>query len=721
MSEAPDERVVSPAADERVPSRPLPFGSPYRHGFARVAAAVPTMRVSDVDRNVEHSLELLRRAHDERVAVVVFPELGLTGYSAQDLFHQQALLDAAVSGLDRLRAATVDAMPLAVVGLPLRVGHQLFNTAVALHRGRVLGVVPKSYLPNYREFYEARHFSAARETTATVIDLFGEPVPFGTDLLFAAGDVDDLVVGIEICEDLWAPIPPSTRLALAGATVVVNPSGSNITVGKDDYRRELCGTHSAQTISAYVYAAAGAGESTTDLVWDGHALVVENGTLLAESERFAVDAQLVVVDVDLGRLVADRMRMTSYADAMGDLGDRLRVRRIGFALDVPPEPIELRREVGRFPFVPVDPAERDRRCAEVYAIQTHGLATRLRSTGIEKVVLGVSGGLDSTQALLVAARCMDLLGLPRSNVLGYTLPGFATSDRTRSDAHRLMEALGITAEEIDIRPAAEQMLRDIDHPAGRGEPVYDVTYENVQAGARTSVLFRLANRHGALVVGTGDLSELALGWCTYGVGDQMSHYGVNASVPKTLVQHLIRWVAEHDTFAPAASAVLTSILGTDISPELVPGEAGDDGPHQRSEDVVGPYELQDFHLYQVLRFGTLPSKVAYLAEQAWSQRERGRWPDAIAPEDRNEYDLASVCCWLREFLHRFFTTSQFKRSAMPDGPKVGSGGSLSPRGDWRAPSDATAAVWLAELDAVVEELGLTSCSSTAPGSTGSTS
>ncbi len=705
---------MSDASDERVVSRRLPFGSPYRHGFARVAAAVPTMRVSDVDRNVEHSLELLRRAHDERVAVVVFPELGLTGYSAQDLFHQHALLDAAVSGLDRLRQATVDAMPLAVVGLPLRVGHQLFNTAVALHRGRVLGVVPKSYLPNYREFYEARHFSAARATTATTVELFGEQVPFGTDLLFAAADVDDLVVGIEICEDLWAPIPPSTRLALAGATVVVNPSGSNITVGKDDYRRELCGTHSAQTISAYVYAAAGAGESTTDLVWDGHALVAENGTLLAESERFAVDAQLVVADVDLGRLTADRMRMTSYADAIGDLRDQLVVRRIGFALDVPPEPIELRREVGRFPFVPADAAERDRRCAEVYAIQTHGLATRLRSTGIEKVVLGVSGGLDSTQALLVAARCMDLLGLPRSNVLGYTLPGFATSDRTRSDAHRLMEALGVTAEEIDIRPAAEQMLRDIGHPAGRGEPVYDITYENVQAGARTSVLFRLANHHGALVVGTGDLSELALGWCTYGVGDQMSHYGVNASVPKTLIRHLIRWVAEHDTFAPAASAVLTSILGTDISPELVPGDAPpedgphqrSDGPHQRSEDTVGPYELQDFHLYQVLRFGTLPSKVAYLAEQAWSQRDRGRWPDAIASEDHNEYDLTSVCGWLREFLHRFFTTSQFKRSAMPDGPKVGSGGSLSPRGDWRAPSDATAAVWLAELDALVEELGL---------------
>ena len=690
----------------------LPFRSPYRHGFARVAAAVPTMRVSDVGANVDHSIELLARAHEERAAVVVFPELGITGYSAQDLFHQDALIAAARAGLDRLRRATVDSMPLAVVGLPLRIGHRLFNTAVALHRGRVLGIVPKSFLPNYREFYEARHFSAARDATVSTVELFGESVPFGTDLLFEASDVDDLTVGIEICEDLWAPIPPSSRLALAGATVLVNPSGSNITVGKDDYRRELCGTHSAQTIAAYVYSAAGAGESTTDLVWDGHALVVENGTMLAESERFADRAQLVVADVDLGRLVADRVRMTSYADAIGDLRDQLQVRRIAFTLDVPPETIELRREVDRFPFVPADPAARDRRCAEVYAIQTQGLATRLRSTGIDKVVLGVSGGLDSTQALLVAARCMDLLGLPRSNVLGFTMPGFATSDRTRHDAHRLMEALGVTAAEVDIRPAAEQMLRDIGHPAGDGEPVFDVTYENVQAGARTSLLFRLANRHGALVVGTGDLSELALGWCTYGVGDQMSHYGVNASVPKTLIQHLIRWVAEHETFAPAASEVLSSILGTDISPELVPGHGdqgaaeGADGPHQRSEDVVGPYELQDFHLYQVLRFGHRPSKVAYLAEHAWSDRGRGRWPDAIALDDRHEYDASDVCRWLRELLHRFFETSQFKRSAMPDGPKVGSGGSLSPRGDWRAPSDATSAVWLAELDTVVEELGI---------------
>ncbi len=702
------------------------FRSPYRHGFARLAAGVPTMAVTDVDGNTAATVDLVRRAHEEHVALLVLPELGLTGYSAQDLFHQQPLLDAALDGLDRVRAATADLLPVTVIGIPLRVGHQLFNTAMVLHRGRVLGVVPKTYLPNYREFYEQRHFSAARDAVVDRVELCGSSVPFGTDLLFRATDLPGFVLGVEICEDLWAPIPPSSRLALAGATVLANPSGSNITIAKDDYRRALCTTHSAQTLSAYVYAAAGVGESTTDLAWDGHAMVCENGNQLAESERYARHSQLIAADVDLDRLLADRLRTTSFRDAIGDHREQLRMRTVDLSLEPPAGPIELRRRVSRFPFVPADPVERDRRCAEVYAIQTNGLATRLSATGIERVVLGVSGGLDSTQALLVAVRCMDLLGLPRSNVLGYTLPGFATSDHTRTNAHRLMEALGVTAAEIDIRPAAQQMLEDLDHPAARGEPVYDVTYENVQAGARTSVLFRLANAHDALVVGTGDLSELALGWCTYGVGDQMSHYGVNGSVPKTLIQYLVRWVAQNETFAPGARQVLESILETKISPELVPGEPAElmpgepadrerddgdveapgDGPHQGSEAVVGPYELQDFHLYHVLRFGYRPSKIAYLADQAWSDRDRGDWPDTIPEAARHSYDLATSCRWQREFLRRFFGTSQFKRSAMPDGPKVGSGGSLSPRGDWRAPSDGSAAVWLAELDALVEQLAL---------------
>jgi NAD+ synthase (glutamine-hydrolysing) len=683
----------------------LPFDNPYAHGFVRVAAVVPRVRVSDAVFNAAQTVAEIRWAHEEGVAVAVFPELGLVGYSNQDLFHQQPLLDAALDGLEAVRAATEGAGPVVVVGLPLRVGSQLFNVAAVVHQGRILGVVPKSYLPNYREFYEKRHFSAARQAAVDSVTLVGQTVPFGTDLLFGASNVADLVLGVELCEDVWVPVPPSTWAALAGATVVANLSGSNLTIGKAGYRQELCRSHSARTLSAYIYAGCGEGESTTDLAWDGHALIAENGNLLAESERFG-SAGSIVADVDLGRLVADRIRLTSFADSVEDHRAALSFRRIDFELSLPPGELALRRNVSRFPFVPADPAERDERCAETYAIQRSGLATRLRATGIERVVIGVSGGLDSTHALLVAVRAMDHLGLPRTNVLAFTMPGFATSDHTLANSHRLMAALGVTGAEIDIRPAAQQMLVDLGHPAAAGEAHYDRTYENVQAGARTSLLFRLANQHDALVVGTGDLSELALGWCTYGVGDQMSHYGVNSSVPKTLIQYLVRWVAESDALNAEARSVLDDILATEISPELVPGDPGGDGPHQRSEDVVGPYELQDLHLYYTARFGYRPSKVAYLAHRAWADASAGDWPPLVAGGERHEYDLATVCRWLRVFLFRFFQTSQFKRSAMPDGPKVGSGGSLSPRGDWRAPSDGSAAVWLAELDALVARLGL---------------
>jgi NAD+ synthase (glutamine-hydrolysing) len=684
----------------------LPFDSIYRHGFVRVAAAVPAMQVTDVARNVAETIALAERASADHVAVLVFPELGLVGYSSQDLLHQEALLVAALDGLERVRAASTDLFPVVVVGLPLRVGHQLFNVAAVVHGGRILGVVPKSYLPNYREFYEKRHFSAARQATVDVVTVLDDVVPFGADLLFAASDVDDLVLHVEICEDLWAPIPPSTTATMAGATVVANPSASNFTIGKAGYRQQLCSSHSARTISAYVYAGAGDGESTTDLAWDGHAIVAENGNLLAESERFSGGGSLTAADVDLGRLVADRIRTTSYVDCMDDHRGALGFRRVAFALRPPATAIPLRRDVARFPFVPSNPTERDERCAEVYATQVRGLVTRLRATGIERLVIGVSGGLDSTQALLVAVHSIDELGLPRANVLGFTMPGFGTSGHTLANAHRLMQELGITAAEVDIRPAATQMLRDIGHPAADGEAVYDITYENVQAGARTSLLFRLANQHRALVVGTGDLSELALGWCTYGVGDHMSHYGVNGSVPKTLIQYLVRWAADTDQFGPGARAVLDDVLGTEISPELVPsGTGAGERPHQRSEDFVGPYELQDFHLYHVLRFGYRPDKVAFLAHHAWADRDRGTWPELVDGRPPTEYDLATSLRWLREFLRRFFGTSQFKRSALPDGPKVGSGGSLSPRGDWRAPSDGSAALWLAEVDALVGELG----------------
>ena len=676
-----------------------PFDSPYAHGFVRVAAATPKAHLSEPARNAASTIELLRRAHEEAAAVVVFPELGLVGYSSGDLFHQQALIRASLDALEAVRVASADLVPIAMVGLPLRVGSQLFNAAAIVHRGEVLGVVPKSYLPNYREFYEKRHFSAARQAVRDTVRIGDRDVPFGTDLLIEVTDVEDLVIGVEICEDLWVPVPPTSFAAMAGATVLANLSASNVTVAKADYRRELCRSQSARTMAAYVYSGCGVAESTTDLAWDGHALIAENGNLLAESQRFGAGEGLVVADVDVDRLVADRMRMTSFADSIADHAGRLEFRRVSVRLDLPRRSIALRREVPRFPFVPADPSARDERCAEVYAIQRAGLATRLAATGLEHLVIGVSGGLDSTHALLVAVGVMDDLGLPRTNVLAYTMPGFATSDHTLTNAHRLMAALGVTAREIDIRPASERMLEDLGHPAADGEAHYDLTYENVQAGARTSLLFRLANQHAALVVGTGDLSELALGWCTYGVGDHMSHYGVNASVPKTLIQYLVRWVAETGDLGPDAAAVLESVLDTEISPELIPGDgSGDGGPHQRSEDVIGPYELADFHLYHVLRFGYSPTKVAYLATQAWGDRGRGEWPATIPDQDRHEYDLTTILRWLRVFLHRFMQTSQFKRSALPDGPKVGSGGSLSPRGDWRAPSDASSAVWLAELD-----------------------
>ncbi len=683
-----------------------PFSSLYNHGFARVAAAVPHTCVGDPARNADRTIELAKRASKAHASLVIFPELGLSAYAIDDLLHQQALLDAVLHALQRIVAESASLWPLIVVGAPLKAERGLFNTAVVIHRGRVLGVVPKSYLPEYREYYEKRQFRAARDAIGTHIALLGdEAVPFGSDLLFASTDLEAFTVHVEICEDVWVPIPPSTYGALAGATVLANLSASNITIGKADYRRELCAAQSARTIGAYLYTAAGVGESTTDLAWDGQALIYENGELLAEAERFSEDEQLILADVDLDRIIADRASTSSYGDSIHDHRERLiGMRRIGFELGLRKATVQLKRTVERFPYVPANTARRNERCAEVYNIQVRGLETRLRATGIEKVVIGVSGGLDSTHALIVCAHAIDLLGLPRENVLAYTMPGFATSSLTLANAHKLMQALGVSSQEIDIRPAATQMLKDLGHPAAEGEPVYDVTFENVQAGERTSHLFRLANYNNALVVGTGDLSELALGWSTYGVGDQMSHYNVNASVPKTLIQFLLRWAIDTEQFSRDASEVLQSVLDTAISPELIPNQDPDsDKPGADSESVVGPYELQDFFLYYILRFGYPPSKVAFLAHHAWHNRALGTWPELIPDEKRNEYSLGTIKHWLEVFLDRFFRTSQFKRSAIPNSPKVGSGGSLSPRGDWRAPSDSVATAWLEELRAHVPD------------------
>ncbi|AOY91413.1 NAD(+) synthase [Cupriavidus sp. USMAA2-4] len=673
------------------------FFNLYSHGFARVAVGVPECRVADPAFNAQQTIALARQAAQQGAALVAFPELGLSAYTCEDLFHQRALLDACESALAEIVAASAQLAPALVVGMPLRVEHQLFNCAVVVAGGRIHGVVPKSYLPNYWEFYEARQFSAADCAAAGSVSLAGQTVPFGAGLLFEVENIPFFRFHVEICEDVWVPVPPSSFAALAGATVLVNLSASNIVVGKSGYRHQLVAQQSARCLAAYLYTSAGKGESSTDLAWDGQALIYENGELLGESERFADSSHLLFADVDLERLSRERMHQTTFGQSVRRHREEVaRFEVVRLRVGVPEgQPLPLVRKVERFPYVPADARRRDARCREVYNIQVQALVQRLSSSGIAKVVIGVSGGLDSTHALLVCAKAMDRLGLPRTNILAYTMPGFATSERTLRQARRLMELVGCSASEIDIRPSCLAMLKDLGHPYAEGKPVYDVTFENVQAGERTNHLFRLANFQHAIVIGTGDLSELALGWCTYGVGDHMSHYNVNASVPKTLISHLVRWVAETGQVADGGEGVLLDILDTEISPELVPGNSSS-GPEQKTESVIGPYELQDFHLYYTLRFGFTPSKVAFLALAAWGDRERGEWPEG-PHVPRHEYTLAEIKRVLGIFVDRFFRTSQFKRSCIPNAPKVGSGGSLSPRGDWRAPSDGESAVWMRDL------------------------
>ena len=674
------------------------FHSLYAHDFIRLAAAAPRVAVGDPAANAEAILSLARRADEARAAIVVFPELSVSAYAIDDLLHQEALLRAVEAEIGRLAEASRALFPVLVVGAPLRKGARLYNTAVVIHRGEIKGVVPKAYLPNYREFYEKRHFTPGASVRGQVIDVAGQRAPFGVDLLFASEGELPAVFHVEICEDVWTPIPPSSHAALAGAEVLINLSASNITIGKADTRRLLCASQSGRAIAAYVYAAAGLGESTTDLAWDGQSEVFENGALLACSDRFIADA-LTLADVDLGRLRAERMRVGSFADnAAAELRADRPFRSVPMALAPPTEPVKLVRKVERFPYVPADLARLRQDCYEAYNIQVEGLAKRLQVTGSKTLVIGVSGGLDSTQALMVAARALDRLDRPRDQILAFSLPGFATSEGTRKNALALMKAIGATPGEIDIRPAARQMLADLGHKFAKGEPVHDVTFENVQAGLRTDYLFRLANHHRGLVVGTGDLSELALGWCTYGVGDQMSHYNVNASVPKTLIQHLIRFVAQSGDVDKKTAGLLEAILATEISPELVPPDA-ETGAIQSTEAIVGPYALQDFNLYYTTRYGFAPSKVAFLAHHAWGDAAAGVWPPNTPEAARRAYGLAEIRGWLEVFLTRFFAFSQFKRSALPNGPKISSGGSLSPRGDWRAPSDGGAAPWLAELEA----------------------
>jgi NAD+ synthase (glutamine-hydrolysing) len=614
-------------------------------------------------------IQALEKAAAEGAEIVVLPELCLTGYSCGDLFGQRTLLQGALKGLGLVAEATARLGLTALVGLPLEVSGRLFNAAAFISRGKILGVVPKTHLPNSGEFYEQRWFASARVAPVKEIDLLGQTVPFGTDLLFQASDLPDCVVGIELCEDLWAVEPPSGAQALAGATLLCNLSASDELLTKAAYRRDLVRAQSARCLAAYVYASAGAGESSTDIVYSGHGLIAENGIVLGESERFRFELSLLVSQIDVDKLQAERRRNSTFFGAPSTLQPRVRTFELGHPASTTPK---LRRRFSQHPFVPADAHRRDEYSQEIFAIQSTGLARRLRHTGARHVVIGVSGGLDSTLALLVLLEAFGRLGLDRKGIIGITMPGPGTTVRTRMNALKLMEVLGVTAREIPIDAAVEQHLADIQHPPGK----HDVTFENAQARERTQVLMDVANQVGGFVVGTGDLSEAALGWCTFNA-DHISMYHVNIGVPKTLVRHLVSWAA-HARHVGPERALLEDIVATPVSPELLPPGA-DGESSQQTEAIVGPYELHDFFLYHVIRNGFRPAKVLWLAEHAFT----------------GKYDQTEIRHWLRTFLTRFFS-QQYKRSVMPDGPKVGSV-ALSPRGDWRMPSDAEATAWLAEI------------------------
>ena len=657
------------------------------HGFARVAVCVPQVRVGDPVFNADAHQAVLERVHAEGAHYALCPELGLSGYTCGDLFFQETLLRTSVEALARLAADTARWNLVLSVGLPLVVDDLLFNCAVTLYGGRPVAVAPKAYPPNYREFYELRWFHPAAEARATEVTLLGHRVPFGTDVLVRATHLPGFVLHTDVCEDLWTPVPPGTIAALSGATVLGNLSASNVTVGKWEYRQDLVRSSSAKNLAVQLYSAAGFGESTADLAWDGQGLIAERGEIVAATERFSLGGNAATVDIDLRALVEDRLRQSSWGQNAADYGHALRTIDIGDAADARPASLydRLLRRIEPHPFVPADPARRDVRCRETFLITSTSLARRLESLPEDgrRVVLGVSGGQDSAQALLVAAHAMDLLGLPRSRIIGVTLPGFGTSRRTYENACTLVRTIGATLREVDIKLVAGEMFTSIGHDPS----VEDRTFENVQAWARKFLLFSLASREHGIDLGTSDLTELALGFTTYG-GDHMSHYGVNAGVPKTLVSELIRWAAEkifHDE--PDVAAVLRGILDTPISPELLRlDRAGEIA--QKAEEIVGPYELHDFFLYHFLRFGFGPRRIARMALHAFD----GRYP------------LATIRRWLLVFLERFFA-NQFKRDCLPDAPKVGSGGSLSPRGDWRMPADASAAAWLAEAEQIPAEVG----------------
>ena len=641
------------------------------YGFIRVGAAVPKCKLADSIYNKDKLIQLMQKAAEKQIQVLVFPELSITTYTCGDLFFQFSLLESAQKGLSDIVSASQSIDVFTVVGLPIAADNQIFNCAVVIYRGKILGVVPKTFLPNYGEFYEKRWFSSASELISKEITLCGQKVPIGADLLFTAEQIPYCKIGVELCEDLWSPIPPSSYQAVAGATILLNPSASNELATKYDYRKKLISQQSSRCIGAYVYASSGVGESTQDMVFSGHGIIYENGSLLAESKRFLRESQIIYADVDLELLANDRRKNSSFMDCQIPLPS---YREITFSMKAQSVIEQLERVIKPNPFVPDTNAFLDQRCQDIFNIQVVGLARRIEHTQVKSIVVGISGGLDSTLALLVAVKACDYLKFSRNHVIGITMPGFGTTDRTYRNALSLMEALGVQIREISIQKAALQHFEDIGHDVS----IHDVTYENTQARERTQILMDIANKENGLVVGTGDLSELALGWATYN-GDHMSMYGVNAGVPKTLVRILVQWVAQYGSLSQVAKDILSDVLDTPVSPELLPpDEKGN--INQKTEEIVGPYQLHDFFLYYVVRFGFSPSKILFLAEQAFA----------------GEYDKATLLKWLKNFYRRFFL-QQFKRSCLPDGPKVGTI-SLSPRGDWRMPTDAFYRIWMEELE-----------------------
>ncbi len=648
-------------------------------GMVRLGAAVPELRVGDIDFNVSNIVEDMKKAGGEGVQVLAFPEMAVTAYTIGDLVQHQALLSKAKEGLKKILEESARSAMLVIVGIPLEVEQKLFNCAVALNQGRILGVIPKTLLPDYKEFYEDRWFSSGTDAHEDGVELLGERVPFGTDILFALRRVPGALVGIEICEDLWVPLSPHAYQALAGATVLINVSASNEILGKADWRRTMVSSESGRCIAAYCYVSSGFSESSNDIIYGGHVITAENGTILRESERLSPSPQFIISDIDLERLLHDRRAIPSFHEA----SRRRKTFRIVEVGVHDPRADRLWRSLEPHPFVPQDPAKRAERCRDIFAMQVAALAKKLSGAGRSRLVLGVSGGLDSTLALLVAVKTMDFLGLPRTNVHAYNLPAFGTSPRTRANARKVCRALGASLEQVDIRKSCRSHLKDLAHDSRE-----DVVFENVQARYRTEFLFNKANQLDAIVLGTGDLTEIALGWCTFS-GDQLSHYHVNTSVPKTLVRYLVRWVADEELAGSAAQKVLYDVLETPISPELLPAEGGQIG--QKSEEVVGPVELADFYLYPFIRSGMRPGKMLYLANEVAKQ---GLFD--------HSYTLDDLLKWLRSFIDRFFA-NQFKRTCLPEGPKIGSV-SLSPRGDWRMPSDARARLWLEDMEAMYQKL-----------------